>query len=159
MSNSPRVVCNVEGIIASIQQVGDRATKGISDVMRDYGELIVHQAKLNAPHDTGSLEGAIQAEYMRNGINRRLIVKIWVDPNTPYIDPNPRHKRGNKTVGDYAMLMEQYLTPHGDGGWHAQEGTTGKGPQAGGKFLERAVDQYRDALLQRAENIVRRAIT
>lgn len=156
--SSARVNCDVRGIMVRIEQVGERAVKHVSDVMRDYGEVMLHDALANAPRDTGSLESALKIEYLRNGINGRLAVKVWIDPNTPYIDPNPNHKPSSKTVGAYAWLMEKYLLPHGDGGFNAQDGTLAKGPQAGGKYLERAVEKYRDALIERAHRIVQRAV-
>jgi hypothetical protein len=152
-----RVKCDVDGLVAKIQQVGTRAVKGISTVMRNYGELILHQAERNAPHDTGSLEKALDIHYTPTGINRRLVVTIFVKTDEPYIDPNSNHKVSQKTVGDYALLMERYLRPYGAGGYKARKGTRDKGAQAGGKFLQRAVKRYRMELIQRARQIARRA--
>lgn len=158
MKANTQVKCDVRGIMARIEQVGERAVKGISDAMRYYAEVMIRDALANAPRDTGSLERALDVEYMRNGVNGRLWVKIRIDPSEPYIDPNPNHKPSSKTVGDYAYLMERYLQPHGSGSrWFARKGTTDKGPQAGGRFLERAVKNHKAALLQRAKEIAKRA--
>lgn len=158
MKSSGTVKCDVRGIVARIEQVGERAVKGISDAMRYYAEVMLRDAIANAPRDTGSLERALDVEYMRNGVNGRLWVKIRIDPDEPYVDPNPNHKPSDKTVGDYAYLMERYLRPHGRGGkWDAREGTRAKGPQAGGRFLARAVQAHKAALLARAKNIAKRA--
>lgn len=156
-----RVKCDVAGLTRKIEQVGTRAVRGISTAMRHFGEIMLDEAIHNAPLDTGSLAGgrekALKINYGLTGVNRRLVVTIWIDPTTPYIDPNPNHKPTNKTVGDYAGLMEKYLRPHGSGGYKARKGTRNKGAQAGGKFLQRAVKRYRMRLIQRAREIVRRA--
>lgn len=159
MSNkTTRVKCDVRGIQAYIEQVGNRAVKGISDAMHYYAEVMLRDAVANAPHDTGSLENALEIEYSYGGTNGRLQVTVRVNPDMPYIDPNPEHKASDKTVGDYAELMERYLRPHGRGGkWDAREGTRAKGPQAGGRFLARAVRDHKEALMNRARNIVKRA--
>lgn len=159
-SNQTRVKCDVAGITAHIEQVGKRAVRGISDAMHYYAEAILRDAIANAPHDTGSLENALEVEYGYGGINGRLQVTIRVNPDAPYIDTNPDHKASNKTVGDYAELMERHLRPWGRDGedrWRAREGTTSKGPQAGGRFLARAVRDHKEALLNRARKIVERA--
>lgn len=161
-SNQTRVRCDVVGITARIEQVGKRAVKGISDAMRYYAEVMLRDAISNAPRDTGSLERALEIDYDYTGKNGRLAVTIRVDPSAPYIDPNPNHKPSNKTVGDYAELMERYLRPHGraaagEKGYDARAGTVAKGSQAGGRYLARAVRDHREALLNRARNIVRRA--
>ena len=152
-----RVKCDVDGLVARIQQVGDRAVKGISTQMHTYGELIWDQAKRNAPKDTGSLEMAIQKLPDRTGINRRLVVTIFVDSSTPYIGKGSGHKQSTKTVGDYALLMEKYLRPYGAGGYSAREGTKSKGAQAGGRFFERALKKYLPDLIRKARQIARRA--
>lgn len=157
MSKQTKVQCDVRGIQARIQQIGDRAVKHVSDAMRDYAEVMLRDAIANAPHDTGSIERALEIDYQRNGPNGRLAIKIWINPSEPYIDPNPNHNVSGKVVGDYAWLMESFLRPHGSGGWNARAGTKAKGSRAGGKFLERAVKEHRAALIQRAKNIIRRA--
>ena len=161
-SNQTRVRCDVDGITTRIEQLGKRAAKGISDAMRYYAEVMLRDAIANAPRDTGSLERALEVDYAHTGTNRRLVVTIRVDPSAPYIDPNPNHKPTNKTVGDYAELMERHLRPYGraasgERGYDARAETISKGPQAGGRYLARAVRDHKEALLNRARNIVRRA--
>lgn len=155
MSSKTRVKCNVEGLTARIEQVGKRAAKGISDAMHYYAEIMLQDAIANAPHDTGALESAIKIEQDYGGINGRLRIRVMVDPNVRY---RPRSgKQTNKTVGAYALLMERYLAPYGSGRWNAQVGTLEKGPQAGGRFLTRAVKDHKQALLERARRIAARA--
>lgn len=149
MSNN-RVKCSVEGIVGRIEQIGERTVKHVSTAMGHYAELIVHAAQLNAPHDTGRLEDSIHAEQMRNGINGRLWIKITIHP----------------LKDNYGAIMEEYLLPHGKGGGNSQaadgdydvrEKSIAKGPQAGGHFMKRAFAQYRDELIQKANEIARRA--
>ncbi len=143
------VKCDVGGIQAAIRQVGDRAVKGVSGVMRDFGEIIAHQAEMNAPRDTGALEDAIQVKMDRDS-NGRLVVKIYVSRTAM--------NEGGYRVADYAYQMETGLAPFGTGEYQAGQGTVAKGPQAGGRYLERAVQQHRQELLQRVARIVRKAV-
>lgn len=150
-----RVKCDVRGLVAELHQLGERAVKGISTEMRKYGELMLNEGIANAPYDTGSLQEAIDIKYERKGINTRLVVTIFVDLTKPY---KPRNGRStDKEVGDYAMLMERGLAPHGSGRFQAREGTIAKGPQAGGKYFARAIQRYRKELIERARLVAKRA--
>lgn len=152
-----RVKCDPAGLVRIIEQVGERAVKGISTVMHTYADLMLADAIKYAPHDTGSLERAIRIQYDRSGINTRLKVKIWIDLTAAYEGKQGKGTKKRKTVGDYAFLMEKYLRPHGSGGYKAREGTLNKGVVAGGKFLERAVKKYRQTLIKRARLMAKRA--
>lgn len=157
MKSETRVKCDVRALTAKITQIGEKAAKGISDAMHYYAEVILRDAIANAPHDTGSLEKALHIEQDYGGINGRLRIKVMLDKDAPYVDTNPNHKASDKTVGDYAMLMERYLAPYGTGRWNAREGTLAKGAQAGGRFFDRAVKAHIQALIQRAQSIAHRA--
>lgn len=157
MKSETRVKCDVKALTAKITQVGERAAKGISDAMHYYAEVILRDAIMNAPHDTGSLERALYIEQDYGGVNGRLRIKVLLDKDAPYISENPNHKVSDKTVGDYAMLMERYLAPYGSGRYDARQGTLDKGPQAGGRFFDRAVKEHINALIARARNIANKA--
>lgn len=157
MSNKNPVNCDVRRLTARIEQVGERAVKGISDAMRRYAEVIMRDAIANAPRKTGTLESAIRVEFTRKNGNGRLGVTIYVDPTVPYSDPDPNHKPTDKVVGDYANLIDRGLSPYGSGRYSAGVGTRAKGRRAGGRFLERAVNRHREALLRRARAIAKRA--
>lgn len=155
MASRTRVKCDVRALVAEINQIGERAVKHITTEMRKYGELMLNEAAANAPFDTGSLQDALDIKYEQAGMNRRLVVTIFLHLGDPY-----RPKSGadtDKEVGDYAMLMERGLAPHGSGRYHAREGTTGKGPQAGGKYFARAVQKYKSELIDRARLVAKRA--
>ena len=152
-----RVRCNVASLVARIEQVGQRAVKGVSDAMNDYGTLIHAAAIRNAPRDTESLETAIKIDKDYGGTNRRLRLRVWIDPNEPYVPRKLTHHDYGKTVGDYARLMEFGLSPFGTGRWSAREGTIAKGQQSGGRYFARAVQEYTKALFRRVEGIVKRA--
>ena len=112
---------------------------------------------MNAPHDTGSLENAIMITYERTGINRRLEVKIFVKMDAPYTGKKGPNESG-KNVGSYAQKIDTGLAPYGTGRYQARKGTTDKGPQAGGRFIRRAAEEHRAALIARAKEVVRRAV-
>lgn len=150
-----RVKCDVRKLVAEINQVGERAVKRVSTEMRKYGELMLNEAIANAPYDTGSLQEALDIKYERKGINTRLVVTLFVKLDAPY--ETHSGVESSKEVGDYAMLMERGLAPHGSGRFQAREGTTNKGPQAGGKYFARAVQKYKSELIERARLIVKRA--
>jgi hypothetical protein len=150
-----RVKCDVRALVAEINQCGERAVKHISDEMRKYGELMLNEGIVNAPYDTGSLQEAIDIKYERKGINTRLVVTIFVDLAKPYKPKNGRAT--DKVVGDYAMLMERGLAPHGSGRFQAGKGTIGKGPQAGGRYFARAIQRYKKELIERARLVAKRA--
>lgn len=150
-----RVKCDVRALVAEITQSGERAVKHISTEMRRYGELMFNEAVNNAPYDTGSLREAIDVKYERTGLHTRLVVTIFVDLTKAY---KPRNGRPtDKEVGDYAMLMERGLAPHGSGRFQARKGTIEKGPQAGGKYFARAIQRYRKELIERARLVAKRA--
>jgi len=156
---------DVESLIAEIRQTGDRAVKGVSDVVRDEGEKVQELARDMAPHDDGYLEAAIKVEESKSTQGRdvqgrftsgggRLQVTVYVDGDMP-----GSHDR--KTVGDYALLMHEGLSPYGDGTYKPGEGTLAKiyaGMKAGGKFLERALRERRKHLIDRSAAIVKRII-
>lgn len=150
-----RVKCDVRALVNEINQIGERAVRGISTEMRKFGELMLNEAFANAPYDTGSLQEALDIKYERSGANTRLVVTLFVDVNAPY----ETHSgiESDKEVGDYAMLMERGLAPHGSGRFQAREGTTAKGPQAGGKYFARASQKYKAELIARARLVAARA--
>lgn len=144
------VVCDTSGILAHIDQLGDYAVRGVSDVMQDYAELIAWEMERLAPRDTGALEGSIQVLKDRSGVNRRTSFTIQIDPNATHAD--------GRSVATYGAIMEEMLTPHGSGGFHARAGTLAKGAQAGGKFFERAVERYEDSMVEAVQSKVRRLL-
>jgi hypothetical protein len=153
-----RVKCNTDGMMLNISQLGERVVRGISDVMKEEGEIIARLAQSFAPIDDGYLRAAIRMESDRSGVNGRTVVRVFVDMTAPGAN--------GKLVGDYAMLVHEHLTPYGDGApyirpWghpgaalvpgHARHG-------GGGKFMERAIDLRTPILMERVYDIVTRKI-
>jgi len=142
-------------LLYRIKQIGDRATKGISDVMRDEAENIRDLARSNAPVDEGNLEAAIKTDFDYQGINRRLRASIYIDMEMPEAQGNGR------TVGRYAEIMHELLAPYGSGRFNLGKKSEDKraaGHDVGGKFLERAAEARVEPMLTRVMNIVRRSL-
>ncbi len=134
-----KVAFNIAALEVAIRQTGTKSIKRGLNVMREEGDEIVKLARENAPEDEGDLERAIERDpNEERDENRRAVVSIWVNPEAP--------GHGGLKVGDYGYLMHEGLAPYGDGTYNPGEGTLAKGPQAGGKFLERAVMSRRGPL-------------
>lgn len=138
-----------ETVATQIRQMGVKAAKHGIEFMRVAGDEIVALAKDYAPKDEGDLERAIERNPAeeRDDLNRKA-VEVWVNPDMP--------GSGGMKVGDYAYLMHEGLTPYGDGTYRPREGTINKGPQAGGKFLERAVNEISPGLTDKISDLLRR---
>jgi hypothetical protein len=138
-----------------LTQTGDRAVKGISDVMREGAEEIQKLAQDYAPYappelggsevEREHLQAAIEIAEDRGGVNRRLQMTVFVNGR--------RHGKGGKLIGSYAFLMHELLSPYGAPVFQARAGTLAKG-RAGGKFLERAYrDTYKKILTAAREKV------
>lgn len=145
-----------------IKQMGRRAAKHAVEEMRDAADEIVEIARDFAPHDEGKLEAAIKRnkdEERDPQMGGRKIVAVWVDPDMEG-SGGGRNEDGEQVsgwkVGMYAMKMHEGLAPYGSGRWNARPGTTNKGPQAGGKFFERAIDLVKGKVTDRIMGLLRR---
>lgn len=148
-----KVNCDVDGLSAMLLQIGDRAVRGVSNVMVSEGKKIQELAVSNAPVDEGNLEEAIKIEIDRGGINGRTRVSIFVDE-----DMDAGH---GKTVGDYAARMHEGLAPYGSGAYNLGEKSRQKansGHNVGGKYMERAIDEREDELMRKVYDIVRKSL-
>lgn len=145
-----KVEADIDGLVASIIQKGERAVKGVSDVMQASGNRIRNKARAYAPVDEGNLEDAIYKTSQR-GANGRTEVTIAIDGDipAPQYDSSGAIVKGtaDKKVGDYAAAM------------HEGEYNLGKksklkqarlGVRVGRKFLERALNEEREALVAKA---------
>lgn len=141
-------------VVAQIKQMGVRAAKHAVEEMRDGADEIVEHAKDFAPYDKGCLQAAIERnpnEERDRTMSGRKIVAVWVNP-----DMRGSGGVGGETVGLYAARMHEQLAPFGSGEYHARSGTTGKGPEAGGKFLERAINLVKTRMTDRIVGLLRR---
>lgn len=139
----------------ALRQRGEKAARGVVNVMEEEGKEIADLARSYAPFDEGKLEDAIKSERIEGGRDakgkfQRASVEVFVDGAMP-------GSGGAQMVGDYAYLMHEELGPYGGGRFNPGKGTLAKGPQAGGKFLERAVRDRTAAFVAKVKLAVRRA--
>lgn len=145
-----------------IRQLGQRAAKHAVEEMRDGADEIVKDAKRFAPHDEGFLEEAIQRnidEERDPEFGGRRIVAVWVNPDMPgsggKFNSEGQQVSGMK-VGEYAMRLHEGQPPAPGGKIGIGKGTEAKGPQAGGKFLERAINLVKERMTDRIMGLMRR---
>lgn len=158
--SASKVKCDVDSLTMTLTQIGERAIRGISDVMKEEGEKIRDLARANAPVDEGDLERAIKMEAERTGINGRTQVYVYVDESVTGED--------GKEVGEYAKLMHEGLAPYGTGlagdvNNPDYPGSKSKlkaamGYDVGGKFLTRALADRYDILMAKVRAIANRVL-
>ena len=149
-----RVKLNKAQLMYRINQIGERAAKGISTVMREETENIATLAKSYAPVDEGNLEAAIKTEFDYLGVNGRLRASVYIDTSLVV-------RSDGKTVGNYARVMHELLQPYGSGDFHLGPLSRAKaeaGNDVGGKFLERAAKARMEMLVRKAQRIAQRFV-
>lgn len=147
-----KVVGSLLGISLLLEQRGERAVKGVSDMMQDNGERIRDTARDFAPVLTHELEKSIKKNTTYTGINRRAEVEVFIDESTP--------------AGAYAARVHEGLMPFGKGGMGTVGGSdphslsmekdAGRGV-VGGLFLTRAFTLYKDKIQRDAKRIIERS--
>lgn len=150
--NNVDVVCDVEGLMAQLEQIGLRAVRGVSAMMKVEAEAMRDKARSNAPVDKGGLEEAIKSEAVGGGRNQlgqfeRVSYKVFVDGAMPGADGRP--------VSDYATIMHEELAPYGTyklGPKSLEKAAAGN--EVGAKYLERAVEERRAIVYRKARAIV-----
>ncbi|WP_323016475.1 HK97 gp10 family phage protein [Castellaniella sp.] len=151
-----RIIGDPAGLGIRLSQLGDRVVKHVADVLRDESENIQQLARDNAPVDKGNLEEAIKLEEDRGGINRRLRVTVYVDPDFPA----PEGSDIGRTVGRYMLMMHEGLAPYGSGAFKLGDKSQAKanaGFNVGGKFFERAYLERKPHIQKRVAAMVKRA--
>lgn len=141
-------VFGLDALETMIRQGGARAQHGVVDQMRKEAENMRDLAKKFAPIDEGNLEDAIEMEERGGGRDDmgRFARKSFV------VKVNLRHAAPHgKTVGDYAYLMHEHLTPYGplNLGPLSQAKQEGQSEMVGGMYMERAVDQVTLNMMKR----------
>jgi len=147
----------VNGVLSVQEMLLNLDHEGARRVVRElYKQALKTRdlARKFAPVDEGNLEEAIKVHPDELGVKRdafgrfaRTEVEVYIDMDMP-IDG-----RDGKTVGDYAYIQHEWLTPYGP--WKLGEKSVrkqnGQSEQVGGGFLERAAqaieDEIEDALL------------
>lgn len=153
------IVEGVEELMWRLRQGGQRAVKGAINQMREEALDIRDLAREMAPVDEGDLERSIKVREEGGGrgeggrfTQKTLVIEIDGDV------PAGKNKLGETvTVGDYAYIMHEYLTPFGRYGLgpRSQAKQDGSNVLVGGKFLERAVAQQSQGLVNRIVEAVR----
>ncbi|MFT4064274.1 HK97 gp10 family phage protein [Paraburkholderia sp.] len=156
----------IEGTVnlgALLQQVGEKAVRGVFAQMKVEAQALAEKARENAPVDHGDLETAIKVRETGGGRNElgqfaRKSVEVYVDGSLPAHDSDGRDRPG-KTVGDYAYEMHEHLIPAGplQLGPKSQQKDGGSG-KVGGKYLERARDEIEQGIEGRLAGACQAAI-
>lgn len=137
----------VEGVVAVEQMLLNIDREGGRRLVNELYKHAIRTrdlARKFAPIDDGNLEQAIkvspeQVGPLRDARGRfmRTEVEVYIDLDMPI------EQRPGKTIGDYAYLQHEHLTPYGP--WQLGERSrakqAGQYERVGGGFLERAAEQ------------------
>jgi hypothetical protein len=153
------VEAQVNSIIIKLTQRGERAVKGVSDVMQSNGDAIRDLARAYAPVDEGNLEKAIVKNTTYTGVNRRSEIEIGVDTSRAGSGGS-----GSWDLATYANAMHEQqaigstvdLRYHFQLGEKSKEKDGGRGV-VGGKYLFRAYLERQVKIKEQTYNAVKRA--
>lgn len=119
-----------------LRQLGPRAVRRAREQMKRESEKIADLARDYAPVDhDGPTKGQPPGHELERSIRAE---KDYEDNRRLKISVVAGGRVGDVDVDEYATLMHEGLGPYGSGAYRPGPGTLAKGPQAGGKFLERA---------------------
>jgi len=147
---------NLRELEFTLNQIGERAQKGMAARMRTSAIKIRDLAREYAPEKTGLLADSIDYAAVQDG--RRKAYVVFIDLGAGRLGG----KAGQ--VGDYADIMEYQLRPFGNQGkpFHLGVGSLLKaaatGKRVGGRFLKRAVDEGLKNLMSELNDEVRRVV-
>lgn len=145
---------NAQQLEYLLNQVGERAVKGMSERMRKCAIRVRDLARDYAPIKTGLLEQSIDYKVIRDGRRNAYVV---------FIDLDASRFSGEGVLGDYAWVMHQQLHPYGRqigekrydlGRLSALK--AGGGKRVGGRFLSRAIKDGTKELFTELVNEVRK---
>lgn len=142
---------NPRQLEANVQQIGERAVKGMHLVAKRRAIKIRDLAREYAPVRTGLLEKNIEWASYKDSARRNTYVV--------YIDIDAIRRSGSGSLGDYAFLMEEELRPYGAGKYRLGAASRAKaagGKKVGGRFLRRAVQEGSKAFMDDMVVAVRR---
>lgn len=112
---------------------------------------IMEQSISNAPVDTHNLE---KAHHIKTEFTRADHVRFSIEVSG--VGSGSEHPRD---VADYAMEMHEALAPYGYGAYNLgplSQAKAAAGHDVGGKFLERAVESEKPAVIESIRKAVRR---
>lgn len=126
--NTKMTITGADELTAQLRYLAQKVPAGARKVMHRQSEIIVEEAKLNAPVDTHELEDSIRLDkgYEDRG---RLKIDIVVGGMVRGVD-----------VDQYAMLIHENYESMKPGPGTIAKRAANPGRYVGGKFLERAVD-------------------
>lgn len=154
-----KVTANMGAIAARIQQVTERSTRGVLDVMREERDNAMDLVRDFVPVDEGNLEDAIRKGETPSGPHGRHEVDVYIDMNhpAPHFNADGSITKGTegKVTGDYALQIHEDMSYQL--GPKSQEKNTRLGGGVGPKFMDRALDEIEGRLLARAREKVRKA--
>lgn len=147
---------NARQLETTIQQVTDKAVKGMSAKMREVAIQMRDLARSYAPVKTGLLEANIDYRTVR--ISGRNVYVV-------FIDLDASRYSGEGQLGDYAFIMEEELHPYGrqkgERRFKLGPGSVAKaagGKKVGGRFLSRAVKESTKGLVEKMTAEVHRIV-
>lgn len=129
---------------AVLRQTGKKAMNGASRRMGIEAERIAERAALYAPVDERGIENSIKVDK-QTGDDRRAVHSVYIDGSTISGDGTP--------VRDYVLEMHEGTYRLGK---LSQEKADTEGVPVGRKFLERAVEEARDRVLESVFNEVKK---
>ncbi|MCG5512857.1 hypothetical protein LQD11_06900 [Ectothiorhodospira shaposhnikovii] len=122
--------------------------------MSGSAEELAAVARKMAPVDEGNLEDAIVVSEAGRGLFGGIKFEVKIDENMPLPE------KPGKTVGDYATIMHEQLTPYGP----LQLGPASIEKQkttdviVGGGFLERAADQVSPSIVRSIHDAIAKVL-
>ncbi len=135
----------------NLERLADTTGNQLFLAMLEEAEKIRDLAKEFAPVDDYNLVEAIQTDIESRDASGRFKRKEV----TVFVDMEKANDDGTK-VGDYAMLIHEYLQPYGSGdlnlGKKSQQKDAGR-RVVGGKFLERAILERALPMIDRLEAV------
>jgi len=142
MSITVEGIFDVESLVARISV---EAPRRVMATMNKNAMLVAATARKMAPELDGNLEDSIMVSPASQG--RDEAGRFVVASADVYLDLDHAAKHGG-TVGQYAYIMHEYLTPAGDMqlGDQSQLKQAQVDVEVGGWFLYRALEHYADII-------------
>lgn len=140
------------GVVAKLDRSGEKVEKHSIDVMRRYGDKVLHLAKLNVPVKNFYVEDAIVKEERRSGLNRRIEITVGVDASKLL-------EMTGKSY-DYSIWLHEGSYNLGPLSEVKNEISKAEDPRAkvGNKFLERAITSVKSEALRELRKGIKGAI-
>lgn len=132
----------------AITRSGGKLRRNVRKTMTESVQKIAETAKRYAPVDKYNLEDAIKVTEPKQGRDEMgrfgaMTASVYVDMDAPTQD--------GRTVGVYALIMHEALAPYGSGAFNLGERSQAKdggSGEVGGKYLERALEEHADSVVE-----------